>query len=67
MGRFFRRTIAIVIHGLITYFILTLAIQGNITSSWIKFVGFISLLLLLLFFFTLHIISFFYFVKSITK
>ena len=67
MGRLFRRIIAILLHALVSAYLLSLVTRYKITDSWIVFAGFISFLLLLLFFFTLHIIAFYYFLKSRAK
>ncbi|RYY57126.1 MAG: hypothetical protein EOO09_03580 [Chitinophagaceae bacterium] len=67
MGRLFRRVFALLLHALLTTYLLTWILRYDLTDSWILFAGFVSLLLLLLFFFTLHVIAFFYFLKSRTK
>ncbi|RYY60969.1 MAG: hypothetical protein EOO05_08030 [Chitinophagaceae bacterium] len=67
MGRLFRRVLAILLHALLTIYILTWVMHYDITGTWIHLSGFISLLLLLLFFFTIHAIAFFYFLRSRPK
>ena len=47
MSKFVRRLIAIILHALLTVYVLTWIMQYDITGSWITFSGFISLLLLL--------------------
>ena len=67
MSRLFRRILAIVLHLLLNVFVVTWVMQYDVTASWITFSGFVSLVLILLIFFTLHLISFFYFIKSTNK
>lgn len=67
MSRLIRRLVAILLHALLTAYVLTWAMQYDITGSWILFAGFISLFLLLLLFLTIHFIALFYFFKSRVK
>ena len=67
MSRLFRRILAIVLHLLLNVFIVTWVMQYDVTGSWITFSGFVSVVLILLIFFTLHLISFIYFIKSTNK
>ena len=58
------RTLAILIHGLINFLLVSWMLQYDITGSWIGFTLFIILCLLLLVLFVKHLVSFIKYLQS---
>lgn len=67
MNAFVLRTVALVLHAVANIIVITLLFNYDITGSWIFFIGFIAILLLLLFLFIKHLLSYIYFIKTKTK
>jgi uncharacterized MAPEG superfamily protein len=67
MNDFVLRTAALLLHAAANIFIVTYLFKYDITGSWVFFIGFITLLLLLLFLFIKHLLSYIYFIKNKTK
>ena len=61
------RTTAIILHAAANYVLVTILIGYDLTGSWLKFIGFIVVLLFLLFLFLKHLLSYIYFLKTKTK
>jgi len=61
------RICILLLHFIASILLLTFLVDYDITGKWIKFIGFIILMLLLLFLFVKHLISFYYFIKTKTK
>ena len=59
------RTTAILLHAAANFFLISFLFRYDITGSWIGFIGFIVLALVLLYLFIKHLISFLYFLKKI--
>ena len=67
MNDFVLRTTALILHAAANIIIVTYLFNYDITGSWVFFIGFIALLLLLLFLFIKHLLSYIYFIKTKTK
>ncbi|MEO7922333.1 MAG: hypothetical protein ABIR30_01515 [Chitinophagaceae bacterium] len=61
------RTFAILIHAVANFILVTWLLNYDISGSWLYFVGFIAICLLLLFLFIKHLLSYIYFIKTNTK
>lgn len=58
------RTLAILIHGLTNFLLVSWMLQYDITGSWMGFTLFIVLCLLLLVLFVKHLVSFIKYLQS---
>jgi len=58
------RTIALVLHSLLNFFVISYILDYDITGSWLRVILFSLLLITLLYFFILHIIRYAQFIKS---
>ena len=58
------RTVAILLHAVINFFLVSWMLKYDITGSWAGFVLFIVLCLLLLILFIKHLISFIKYLQS---
>jgi len=67
MNAFVLRTIAIVLHAVANFLLVTYLLNADITGSWLYFTGFIVLIAVLLFLFIKHLVSYIYFIKTKTK
>lgn len=67
MNALLLRTVAILLHATGNFLLVTFLLSYDITGSWVFFIGFIVLLLLLLFLFIKHTVSYIYFIKTKTK
>ena len=61
------RTAAILLHAVANFLLITTLYNYDLTGSWLKFIGFIILVLFLLFLFIKHLLSYIYFIKTKTK
>jgi membrane protein YdbS with pleckstrin-like domain len=60
----FWRSAAIIIHIILNIIIVTRLTDFDLTGSWLIFIGFLLLLLVLIFLFIKHLLSFLYFLKN---
>jgi hypothetical protein len=67
MNTTFLRTFLLLLHAAANFLLVTWLVDFDITGSWIRFIGFIVLLLALLYFFIRHVLSYIYFLKTKTK
>jgi hypothetical protein len=67
MNAFMLRTAVLVLHAAANILLITFLFNYDITGSWVFFIGFIVILLLLLFLFIKHLLSYIYFIKTKTK
>ena len=58
------RTIAIILHAIANFFILSLFIDYDITGGWLLFILFVLVCVVLIIVFVLHTISFVKFIQS---
>jgi len=61
MKPLFKRSLAIILHAVISVLLVVWVMQYELTGTWIKVSGFVSLIVLLALFLALHVI--FYFMK----
>ncbi len=67
MNQFALRTVLIILHAAANFILITILLDYDISGSWVRFIGFIALALLLLFLFIKHLLSYIYFIKTKTK
>jgi len=67
MNHLIPRTTAILLHAAFNWLLLNWLMSYDLTGSWIVFAGFASLILVLILVFSLHIINYFYFLKTRAK
>lgn len=58
MSKLVLRTLLLILHTLLNFFIVSYAMDYDLTGSWLRISLFVLLLLVLLYFFLLHIIAF---------
>ena len=61
------RTLAILLHAAANYVLVTMLFNYDISGSWLYFIGFIVIMLVLLFLFLKHLFSYIYFIKTNIK
>lgn len=64
MNNLLFRTLMLLLHALVNFFIVSYIMDYDLTGSWFRLLLFVLLLLLLLYFFILHIIAYYKLVKS---
>ncbi len=64
MNKLLFRTLILILHTLLNVFILTYVMDYDLTGSWLRIILFVLLILTLMYFFLLHILSYYKFVKS---
>jgi len=63
MNKLLFRTLILILHTLLNVFILTYVMDYDLTGSWLRIILFVLLVLALLYFFLLHIVAYYKFVK----
>jgi hypothetical protein len=64
MNKFLFRTLMLILHALLNFFIIFYVMDYDLTGSWLRFILFVLLLLALLYFFILHLVAYYKLVKS---
>ena len=64
MNNIVLRTILLILHVLLNFFIVSFLMDYDITGSWLRMILFILLLIVLLYFFILHIFYYSKLLKS---
>ncbi len=64
MNNLVLRTVALLLHALLNFFVISYTMDYDITGRWLNIILFVLLCIVLMYFFVLHIISFYQFVKS---
>jgi hypothetical protein len=67
MNKLLIRVVAILLHAVANFLLVTYLTNFDITGSWVGIAGFIIVLGILLVLFIMHILSFIYFIKTKTK
>lgn len=58
MNKLVLRTLLLILHSLVNFFIVSYFMDYDLTGSWIRIILFVLLVLVLLYFFLLHIIAY---------
>ncbi|MEO6252889.1 MAG: hypothetical protein ABIO79_06270 [Ferruginibacter sp.] len=58
MNKVLFRTLILILHTLLNFFIVSYVMDYDLTGSWLRITLFVLLLLVLLYFFVLHIIAY---------
>jgi hypothetical protein len=58
------RTVLIILHALLNFFIISYIMDFDITGSWLRLILFVLLLMILLYFFIIHVIFYSKLLKS---
>ncbi len=58
------RTVLLILHSLLNFFIISFIMDYDITGSWLRVILFSLMMLALLYFFVLHIINYSQLIKS---
>ena len=59
------RSTALLLHAAANFFLISYLFRYDITGSWLYFIGFIAIALILLYLFIRHLVSYIYFIKKI--
>ena len=58
------RVIGVALHTLLNFILVSYLMAFDWTSSWVKFTGFICLIIILFILFVKHLLSFIHFIKT---
>ena len=61
------RTTALLLHGLFNFILLTWVMKFDLTGSWLLFIGFIILALAMLSLLVMHLVSYYFYLKTYSK
>lgn len=64
MNNILFRTLMLLLHALLNFFIVSYVMDYDLTGSWLRIILFVLLLLALLYFFILHLIAYYKLLKS---
>ena len=64
MNKLLFRTLILLLHALLNFFIVSFVMDYDLTGSWLRIALFILMLMVLLYFFILHIVAYYKLVKS---
>jgi hypothetical protein len=57
------RTLILILHALLNFFIVSYVMDYDLTGSWLRIILFVLLMLVLLYFFILHLVAYYKLVK----
>jgi hypothetical protein len=64
MNKLLFRTLILILHALFNFFIISFVMDYDLTGSWLRISLFILMLMVLLYFFILHMVAYYKLVKS---
>ena len=64
MNQMMLRTAAIILHAVANFIVVSVLLNYDISGSWVVFLGFVAVVLVLVYLFIRHLLSYIYYIKT---